>query len=270
MVENENAQRELVKQDAVPVIVKCASETQFDMSTVQQPSLECLWTMAFTEDLLKSLTESSKLLAHIKMLLKTTTITTPIVTEENNEEPPGELARVADGLLWKLEKEPVFLAKQKPDKKFEYDVMISYQRQDQHICEQLYKRLSQNKFRVWFDEENMYGPIMTRMAEGIEKSEFVLIAMSELYQKSQYCRSEAIYAYNSKRRIIPLKLHIDFRATSWLGITVGDLLYVDFSERQSFDVAYKELIEQIERYRQPEPPGIFRVFKLYNKSIRNL
>lgn len=105
MVENEDAQKELVKQDAVPVIVKCASETQFDVSTVQQPSLECLWTMAFTEDLLKNLIESSKLLAHLKMLIKPPTIISPIVTEENDEKPSEELARAADGLLWKLETE---------------------------------------------------------------------------------------------------------------------------------------------------------------------
>lgn len=258
MVENEDAQKELVKQDAVPVIVKCASETQFAASTVQQPSLECLWTMAFTEDVLKKLVESPKFLAHLKMLLKTTTISSPVVTGENDQQSSEELARVADGILWKLEREPVLLEKQKSDNKFEYNIMISYQRKDQHICEQLYKRLSnQNKFRVWFDEQNMYGPIMTRMAEGIEKSEFVLIAMSEPYQKSQYCRSEATYAYKKERSIIPLKLHDGFKATGWLGITVGDLLYVDFSEKQSFSVAYNELIGQIARYRQPEASGIY-------------
>lgn len=149
--------------------------------------------------------------------------------------------------------------------------MISYQHQDKNICEQIYSRLTnENKYRVWFDQENMYGPMMTRMAEGIEKSEFVLIAMSETYKKSQFCRSEATYAYKSKHSIIPLKLHDDFMATGWLGITVGDLNYVNFSEKRSFDVAYDELIKQIARYKQPEAPGIFRLFKLYNKSTRSL
>jgi hypothetical protein len=269
LVENEDAQKELIKQDAVPVIVKCASETQFDMPTVQQPSLECLWTMAFTNDVFMKLIESPEFLTHLKMLLTTTSTTA--IAEENAERPSEELARVADGLLWKLEKEPIMLAKQNPSKKLEYDVMISYQRKDQGICEQIYNRLkNQNKFRVWFDEENIYGQIMTRMAEGIEKSEFVLICMSEDYEKSRYCRSEAIYAYKSNRCLIPLKLHGNYKATGWLGITVEDNLYIDFSEGKSFDLAYKNLIEQIARYRQPKTPGIFKVFKLYDRSIFDL
>ena len=130
--------------------------------------------------------------------------------------------------------------------KFEYDIMISYQRDDQNICEKIYERLTtENNFRVWFDEQDLYGPIMTRMAEGIEKSEFVLILLSERYQKSPYCRSEAIYADKCKRRIIPLKLYSHFRPSSWLGMTVADLLYIDFSGKTLFDVTYKELIEQI-------------------------
>ena len=40
--------------------------------------------------------------------------------------------------------------------------------------------------------DKIYGMVMSRMAEGVEKSKFVLIAMSGLYQKSQYCRSEAL------------------------------------------------------------------------------
>jgi hypothetical protein len=107
---------------------------------------------------------------------------------------------------------------------------------------------------------------MTRMAEGIEKSEFVLVAMSEHYEKSRYCRSEATYAYKSERCIIPLKFQCAFKATGWLGMTVGDLLYIDFSEERLFDAAYKELIEQIDRYKQPKESGMFKAFEL-NKKI---
>ncbi len=79
------------------------------------------------------------------------------------------------------------VTKQKPTKKLEYDIMISYQHEDKDMCEQIYSRLTkQNKFRVWFDQENMYGSIMTRMAEGIEKSEFVLICMSSIFMQRCY------------------------------------------------------------------------------------
>jgi hypothetical protein len=230
--------------------------------------------MAFTPDALMKLVEAPEFLAHLKMLLTPTTPT----AEASDDESSDELARVADGLLWKIEKEPALVAKQKSTKKFKYDIMISYEHADLNICEQIYSRLKkQNKFRVWFDQKNMYGSIMNRMAEGIEKSEFVLICMSEGYEKSQYCRSEATYAYKIKRHIIPLKLHRDFTATSWLGMTIGDLLYVDFTDKQPFDVAYKNLIEQIDRYRQPaeEEPGMCKnslrsILCVYTQCISDL
>jgi hypothetical protein len=44
----------------------------------------------------------------------------------------------------------------------------------------------------------------------------------------------------------------DFKANRWLGITVSDLLYIDFSGKISIDTAYKELIEQIAKYMQSD------------------
>ena len=260
-MENEEAQKELIKQDAVPVIVKCASEMQFDVPTVQQPSLECLWTMAFTPDGLTKLIGSPGFLNHLKKVLKDST-----TIAETDEESSDELAKLADGLLWKIEKEPVLLERKEPTQKFKYDIMISYEHGDRKMCEQIYERLTnQNKLRVWFDKKNMYGSVMDSMAEAVEESEFVLICMSEDYKKSQCCRSEATYAYKLQRCIIPLKLHRDFRLSGWLAMTIGDLLYVDFTEKHPFDVSYTNLLEQIERHRQPEPLGMFEPSKLYSQ-----
>lgn len=250
MVENQGTQDELIKQDAVPTIVKFASEEKFDVPTVQQPSLECLWTMTFKPEVLTQLTESPKFLTHLKTICRTPT---PTIAEGNSERPPTEMRKAASGILWKVEREPGLLKCQQPTQKFEYDIMISYERKDEAICKRLCNQLREkNKFRVWFDLNDLYGDIMARMAEGIEKSEFVLIAMSELYQKSQYCRSEATYAYRTKRTIIPLKMHQGFKATNWLGFTVSSLLYIDFNNQRSFDDAYDELIKQIKHYRQPK------------------
>ena len=253
-VENEEAQKELIKQDAVLVIVKCASVGQFDVPTVQQPSLECLWTMAFAPDALMKLVESPEFLTHLKRLLDNT----PTIME-TDQEPSVELTKAADGLLWKIEQEPVLLAQPTLDQEFKYDIMISYEHGDTKICEQIHQRLTNdNKFRVWFDQKNMYGSVMNRMAEGIENSEFVLVCMSEGYEKSRYCRSEATYAYKLKRCIIPLKLHRHFTPTGWLGMTIGDLLYVDFTEKQPFDDGYKDLVEQVGLHRGMEPPSMFK------------
>lgn len=262
-MENDEAQKELIKQDAVPVIVKCASEMQFDVPTVQQPSLECLWTMAFTPDGLTKLIESPGFLNHLKKVRNDFT-----TIAEADEEPSNELAKVADGLLWKIEKEPVLLERTESTQEFKYDIMISYEHGDTTMCEQIYDRLTnQSKLRVWFDKKNMYGSVMDSMAEAVEKSEFVLICMSEAYKKSRCCRSEATYAYKLQRCIIPLKLHRDFRLSGWLAMTIGDLLYVDFTEKHPFDVSYTNLVEQIERHRRPEPLGMFESSEIYRQCI---
>ena len=196
LVEDDGAQKELVKQEAVPVMVKYVTDTQFDVSTVQKPVLECLWTMAFMPEVLLKLSESSEFLVHLRTLTNTSTMTAS-----------DEMKRVADGVLWKIKEEPVLLAKKNSSKKesqrkLKYDIMISYQRNDEVFCNKLYNQLTkQNKFRVWLDEKVLYGPIMTQMAEAIEQSEFIIILMSELYQKSPYCRSELIYASKIKRPI---------------------------------------------------------------------
>ena len=81
------------------VIIKYATDTQFDIPIVQQPSLECLWTMVFTPEVFVKLTVSLKFLAYLKALLVTATTTATASTDENANESIEELSRVADSLL---------------------------------------------------------------------------------------------------------------------------------------------------------------------------
>lgn len=253
MVKNDDAQEELVKQDVVPTVVKCATDTDFNASTVQQPALECLWTMVFMPEVLFILSQNSEFVAHLKTLLNTNST----MTDPKNREVLEKMRYIADGLLWEIIEKPKSLSKEILVKLFKYDIMISYQRADQPFCEALCDRLKhKNKFRVWFDERELHGQIVDHMSEAIEGSEFVLIVMSKKYQDSHYCRSEAIYASKLQRHIIPIKLHQDFQPRRWLGMTVADLFYVDFA-KNSFDAAYEDLIKQIELNRRRESPGIY-------------
>ena len=262
MIENDNIQEELVKQNAVPAIMKCATDTDFVTSTVQQPALESLWTMVFMPEVLLILSQSQEFLTHLKTLLNSNRRT----ADANNEELLEKMKRIADGLLWEIREKPDLLTKKTLAKLFKYDIMISYQRQDQAFCERLCNQLrDQNDFRVWFDERDLHGLIMSQMAEAIETSEFVIMVMSKKYQDSHYCRSEGIYASKIQRHIIPIKLYNDFKPSSWLGITITDRFYIDFA-KNSFDLAYQDLLKQIELNRRPAASGMLDFVLCPSKS----
>ncbi|CAF0953795.1 unnamed protein product [Didymodactylos carnosus] len=243
LVQNDKIQVELVQKNGIPLLIDCACESKFDAMTIQQPSLENLLTMAFVPNAAEILINHPDFIQYVKQKL---------LTSSDNTE-----LNVADGLMWKLKKEPEKLLKEKEHnssenagKKFEYDIMLSYSHIDMEMCDKIYNRLTNDKFKVWRDKVEMYGSYMDRMAEGVETSEFVVILMSDSYKKSQNCRAEAIYARENKRHIIPLKIQEDYKPNGWLGILVADLNYVNFALK-NFNKSYEELITQFQLYRKP-------------------
>ncbi|UJR32408.1 hypothetical protein I4U23_019870 [Adineta vaga] len=133
--------------------------------------------------------------------------------------------------------------------KRQYDIMISYCHRDRELCHRLYYRLLENNFRVWIDLKNMYGPIVERMAEAIENSQFVLICMSNAYKSSSYCQLEAEYAFKFQACLIPVVIQKDFAETGWLGMLCGLRLKIDFAKRD-FEEAYEDLCNEIQHYQK--------------------
>ena len=54
--------------------------------------------------------------------------------------------------------------------------------------------------------------------------------MSDTYKRSANCQSEAEYAFNRKKHIVPLKMRKDFAADGWLGFILGTRMYIDFGK----------------------------------------
>jgi hypothetical protein len=130
-----------------------------------------------------------------------------------------------------------------------YDIMISYCWANKPLCRLIYERFQQDRYFVWFDENEMHGSICERMAEGIEKSDFILICMSSGYKKSLNCQAEAEYAFKREKKIVPLMVEPKYKADGWLGLIVGSKLYVKFAEKQDdeFEQAYQSLLGQLQR-----------------------
>ena len=71
----------------------------------------------------------------------------------------------------------------------EEHVMISYQWDTQETMLRVKTELEIRGFSVWMDVEQMQGSILETMARAVEKSSFLLLAVSRKYQNSPNCRS---------------------------------------------------------------------------------
>ena len=235
LVQHDQIKEELIKQEILPLLIRCATESKFDSMKVRLPTLEILLALTFNTEAANQLTQNSNFISFLKTL--------SIQSAEQR------LQRVAEGILWKLKKEQKDLpsTNTNPTKKT-YHIMLSYSHSDKDLCYQIHDRLVQDQFKVWIDRDQMHGQTMVAMANAIENSEFVFVCMSEAYKQSAYCQSEAQYAFERRCRLIPLIMKSHYRPDGWLGILVSGKIYVDFT-KTDFDIAYQKLISEINRYR---------------------
>jgi male-specific lethal 1 len=57
--------------------------------------------------------------------------------------------------------------------------------------------------------------------------------------------SEAEYAFQLKKKIIPLKMEGNYKADGWLGLIIGAKLFYDFSGKYPFENKVKDLVREV-------------------------
>lgn len=82
-------------------------------------------------------------------------------------------------------------------------------------------------YATWMDVDKMSGSTLEAMAKAVEDSAVVLVCISKMYKESQACRTEAEYAFQQRKKIIPLVMERSYRPTGWLGALMGTRLYFD-------------------------------------------
>jgi len=210
-------------------------ETKFDSIKVQKPALEILLALCFNTEAALYLKENQNFMNHIRSLSSNT------ISNNSN------LSRAAEGLLWKLDKETQAVAKPSILNSYQYDIMMSYSHSDKQLCHLIHEKLSKDGFRVWIDRDHMHGATMVAMADAIENSNILLICMSDAYKQSVYCQSEAHYAFEKRRRLIPLIMKSHYKPDGWLGFIVSGKLYIDFVKSE-FSLAYDKLKIEIQQH----------------------
>lgn len=231
----------MVKQGALSLLLRCATESKFDPIKAQLSALEILLSLTFNDEVADQLKNNTQFISYLKTVL----------TSSSEQ----RLQRIAENLLWKLDNEETnrIKANRTPtinafaNKK--YDIMLSYSHSDKELCYRIYDSLVKDNFRVWIDRYQMHGSAMIGMANAIENSEFVLLCMSEAYKQSVYCQSEAHYSFERRCYIIPLVMKPSYRPDGWLGIIVSGKIYIDFP-KLGFDTAYEKLKSEMNRYRE--------------------
>ena len=226
-VQHDQVKSELVEQKGLPLLIKCILDNRFDQKKVQIISLEILLSLSFNDEAFSLLKNDSNFVNHIRILI--------------NRNCSGEIQRVGENLLWKLEKEQILIQQNRLTNSC--DIMISYSHKNQQICFEIHEQLIKDGFNVWIDRDCLRGSTMVGMANAIENSRSVILCMSTSYKQSVYCQSEAHYAFERGCQIIPIIIETNYKPDGWLGIIVSGKIYVDFTI-QSFHQAYQALKNQ--------------------------
>ncbi len=138
-------------------------------------------------------------------------------------------------------------------RQYKYDIFLSYSRKDRVAVEQLRRRLKDDYFQVWFDQEQMSGGnvVVRALAEGLQNSAHVIVCLSENYVTGDFTEFELIHSHhsdpsNKDNRTIPVivgPLHSD------VPLQIASLLRNDLTDSSRYEAEYESLTRNIRRVR---------------------
>ncbi|CAF4128250.1 unnamed protein product, partial [Adineta steineri] len=212
-------------------IVKSNKISLFIEMSEQYPIVyDIIWALSFNHDIQQQLRSNSLFMSKLSHLAE----------QCNNE----QMRKTTHGILWNLEINHQDRSISQSTNQNTFDIMISYSHKEKVLCKQLYDELTKNGYRVWIDFDQMHGNVMDAMAQAIDRSEIIIICMSEQYRQSNFCRAEAHYAFQRQRRIVPVLMQKHYKPDGWLLFLIGQLLYVDFTKYEfvrAMEMLSKEL-----------------------------
>ena len=156
-----------------------------------------------------------------------------------------EVQKAAAGALWEIEGKTARGNAEKTKETTGNHVMISYQWDAQQVLVEVKNKLQASGYRVWMDLEQMGGSTLEAMAKAVENAAVVLVCVSQRYKESPNCRSEAEYAYQLRKDIIPLMMQRNYKADGWLGILVGTKMWISFQSKHVIDSGVGKLIKEL-------------------------
>ena len=223
---NDTNKKILGQKGATSVLISVIKTSSEDAEKVS--AIKALWMLAFDDNNKKAIRQEDGavgLLCHLQ------------------HSKDSQVQRAAAGALWEVEGKTA--RNVEGTESTGNHVMISYQWDSQEMLVEVKNRLQASGYRVWMDLEQMRGSTLEAMAKAVENSSVVLVCVSERYKESPNCRSEAEYAYQLRKDIIPLMMQRKYRGDGWLGMLVGTKLWFDFNSQQSIEPSVTKLIKEL-------------------------
>ncbi len=168
---------------------------------------EIIWALSFNYDIQQQLRLNTSFMTKLVHLPK----------EFDN----AQMRKITHRILSNLESNHEDRTTAENSDKKTFDIMISYSHKDEIICRQIYDELIKAGYLVWIDFDQMHGNVMDSMAQAIERSNTMLICMSDKYRRSNYCRAEAHYAFQRQLIIVPILVQEHYKPDSWLLFLIG-------------------------------------------------
>ena len=223
---NDTNKKILGQKGATRVLISVIKTSSEDAEKVS--AIKALWMLAFDDNNKKAIRQEDGAVGLLRHL---------------QHSKDSHVQRAAAGALWEVEGKTARNAER--TESTGNHVMISYQWDSQEVLIEVKNRLQASGYRVWMDLEQMRGSTLEAMAKAVENSSVVLVCVSERYKESPNCRSEAEYAYQLRKDIIPLMMQRKYRGDGWLGMLVGTKLWFDFNSQQSIEPSVTKLIKEL-------------------------
>ena len=223
---NDTNKKVLGHKGAVHVLISVLKTSNEDEEKAS--AARALWMLAFNDNNKEVIRQEKGALETLRQL-------------QHSKDP--EVQKAAAGALWELEGKTA-----RESNKTETTgnhVMISYQWDSQDVLIEVKNRLQASGYRVWMDLEQMGGSTLEAMAKAVENASVVLVCVSQRYKESPNCRSEAEYAYQLRKDIIPLMMQRNYKADGWLGMLVGTKLWIDFQSKHVIEAGARKLIKEL-------------------------
>ncbi|CAG2233919.1 unnamed protein product [Mytilus edulis] len=238
--------RTVVTHGTLPLLVELADQPKY--TEEQREAVKALWTLSFDKQNQSEMIENKDNNCVIDIFIR------------HSKSEDSEVRRTCTKALWTMKDglrtsqyyqqivENLKLPDASKTNKATNDshVMISYNWGHQTIMKHICSFLRNSGIKVWMDIDDMHGSTLQAMATAVEKADIVLVCFSQKYKNSDNCRAEAEYAFQLKKKIIPLKMEGGYKPDGWLGFIIGAKLFYDFSGKYAFENKMKELIKDVQ------------------------
>jgi uncharacterized pyridoxamine 5'-phosphate oxidase family protein len=119
-------------------------------------------------------------------------------------------------------------------------IMISYCQQDKKICQRLTNRLIEEDFSVW--AKPITGEGHRNVFSQMDKSDCIILCISEHSSESLSCEQEANYAFQTGKLVFPVKIHNQPLIGWQRKVFQGKLFLQFFGSENHFDLEFGRLL----------------------------